>query len=79
MRVGLIGEARRVWAPRGLKVVQEVEYSYSWVYLNLAVNGLSGKLYWSWTKSMKSISLASIVKDWARRGVKAVVWESALL
>jgi len=28
MRVGLIGQVRRVWAPIGFKVVQVVEYKY---------------------------------------------------
>ncbi|HUW14216.1 MAG TPA: hypothetical protein VM537_31125 [Anaerolineae bacterium] len=44
MRVGLIGQVRRVWAPRGVKVEQLVEYKYEWEYLNLAVNGLTGQL-----------------------------------
>ena len=38
MRVGLIGQVRKVWAPRGFKVVQALEYKYEWEYLNLAVN-----------------------------------------
>lgn len=63
MRVGLIGETRRVWAPRGLKVEQEREYVYEWGYLNLAVKGLSGELYWSWTKDMKAASIASFVQS----------------
>ena len=77
MRLGLIGEARRVWAPRGVKVVQEVEYSYKWTYLNLAVNGLTGELHWSWTENMKSVSLAPVVKAWADEGVEVIVWDGA--
>ncbi len=38
MRVGLIGQVRRVWAPRGVKVVQPLEYTYQWQYLALTVN-----------------------------------------
>lgn len=77
MRVGLIGETRRVWAPRGLKVEQKQEYVYEWSYLTLAVNGLSGDLYWSWTKDMKAASIAPVVKSWAEEGVEAVVWDGA--
>ena len=33
MRVGLIGQVRRVWAPRGVKVEQAVECKYEWEYL----------------------------------------------
>jgi transposase len=77
MRLGLIGETRRVWAPRGVKVVQEVQYTYKWTYLNLAVNGLTGKLHWSWTENMKGSSIARVVKDWAEEGVEAIVWDGA--
>lgn len=77
MRVGLIGEARRVWAPRGVKVEQEVEYSYQWAYLNLAVNGLTGNLHWAWTNDMKSASLAPVLEDWGSEGVSEMVWDGA--
>ena len=42
MRVGLLGQVRRVWAPRGVKVEQFVECKYEWAYLNLAVGSLTG-------------------------------------
>lgn len=77
MRLGLIGTLRRVWAPRGVKVVQEREYSYAWAYLNLAVNGLTGELLWSWTKNMKAVSLASVVRDWALQDVEVLIWDGA--
>ncbi len=77
MRLGLLGETRRVWAPRGVKVVQEVQYSYKWTYLNLAVNGLTGKLHWSWMDNMKGNSIAPVVKDWADEGVEVIVWDGA--
>mgnify|MGYP005654906499 FL=1 len=77
MRVGLIGTVRRVWASVGVKVVQPVEYKYEWVYLNLAVNGLTGQLYWAWTDNMKAISIAPVVKAWGQLDVTAVVWDRA--
>lgn len=77
MRVGLIGQVRRVWAPRGVKVEQVLEYKYSWAYLNLAVNGLTGQLRWDWTENMKGVSIAPIVQQWAEQGVQVVVWDRA--
>ena len=77
MRVGLIGQVRRLWAPRGVKVVQKVEYQREWAYLNLAVNGLTGELHWGWTKSMKAEAIASIVQQWAEKGVEVLVWDRA--
>jgi UDP-glucose 6-dehydrogenase len=77
MRVGLIGQVRRVWAPRGVKVEQKVEYQYEWAYLNLAVNGLVGQLTWDWTDDMKAASIAPVVKSWAEDGVQVIVWDRA--
>lgn len=77
MRVGLIGQVRRVWAPRGVKVEQLVEYKYEWEYLNLAVNGLTGQLRWDWTEDMKGVSIAPVVKRWEEEGVEFLVWDGA--
>jgi hypothetical protein len=77
MRVGLMGQVRRVWAPRGVKVEQVVEYKREWAYLNLAVNGLTGQLHWDWTENMKGESIAPVVKQWAEQGVEVVVWDRA--
>jgi len=77
MRVGLMGQVRRVWAPRGVKVEQVVEYKREWAYLNLAVNGLTGQVQWDWTKNMKGASIAPVVKQWAEQGVEVVVWDRA--
>ena len=77
MRVGLIGQVRRVWAPRGIKVEQAVEYKREWAYLNLAVNGLTGELRWDWTENMKGASIAPVVKQWTDEGVDTIVWDRA--
>lgn len=77
MRLGLIGQVRRVWAPRGVKVVQLVEYKRKWIYLNLAVNGLTGELRWDWTENMKGTSIAPVVKRWTKKGVDTIVWDRA--
>lgn len=77
MRAGLIGQVRRVWAPRGVKVEQLLEYQREWAYLNLGVNGLTGELRWGWTETMKSEAIASVVQEWGTKGVKAVAWDRA--
>ena len=77
MRVGLLGQVRRVWAPRGVKVCQKVELKHEWAYLNLAVNGLTGSLYWEWTPNMKRDATAEVVKGWKKRGVEVIVWDGA--
>jgi len=77
MRVGLIGQVRKVWAPRGVKVEQRVEYERQWAYLNLAVNGLTGQLHWNWTENMKGASIAPVVKEWSAHGVAVLVWDRA--
>ena len=77
MRVGLLGQVRWVWAPRGVKVRQEVELKYEWAYLNLAVNGLTGTLYWEWTPNMKQEAIAGVVEALKEKGVQAIVWDGA--
>lgn len=77
MRVGLIGQTRRVWASVGVKIVQAVEYVYQWQSLVLAVNGLSGRLWWDWTSGMTSQQLAGVVAQWSRQGLSSVVWDRA--
>jgi len=77
MRVGLIGQVRRVWAPRGVKVLQKVEFKYEWEYLNLVVNGLEGTLYWGWTPNMKSEEIAKVVEHWQTKGIEIMVWDRA--
>jgi transposase len=77
MRLGLRGLVRRVWAPRGVKVRQAQVLTYVWRYLALAVNGLTGTLRWTWTTSMKKEAIATVVSEWQRAGLRAVVWDGA--
>lgn len=75
MRVGLIGQVRRVWAPRGVKVVQPLEYTHQWRYLALTVHPLRGTLRWVWVTNLKGVTLAPVVRQWARQGLRTVVWD----
>jgi DDE superfamily endonuclease len=77
MRLGLRGLVRRVWAPRGVKVRQAHVLTYVWRYLALAVNGLTGTLRWDWTTSMKKEAIVTVVSEWQRAGLSAVVWDGA--
>ena len=77
MRVGLIGQVRRRWVPKGYKLEQQVEYQYEWLYLNLVVNGVTGTLLWDWTENMKSTSIAPVVRQWYEAGIQVVVWDRA--
>lgn len=77
MRVGLIGQTRRVWASVGVTVVQAVEDVYQWSYLVLAVNGVSGRLWWDWTSDMTRRALAGGVAQWGDQGLSTVVWDRA--
>lgn len=77
MRVGLIGQVRRVWAPKGEKIRQAVEVIYEWVYLNLAVNGVEGILYWDWKPNMKQESVTEFVGLLREEDVKGIVWDGA--
>lgn len=77
MRLGLRGVVRRVWAPRGVKVVQPLQLTYVWRYLALAVNGLTGTLRWCWLASMKKEAVAEAVRQWQADGLAALVWDGA--
>jgi hypothetical protein len=77
LRLGLRGLVRRVWAPRGVKIVQPLELRYEWRYLVLAVDGLGGRLWWQWTTSMKGLALAPVVAAWKDAGLPGLVWDGA--
>ena len=77
MRVGLRGQVRRVWAPRGVKVRQAVERRYEWRYLALAVNGEQGWLQWTWLPTRQQGSIQQTVQIWQATGLTALVWDGA--
>ena len=78
MRVGLRGMVRRVWGRRGVRVVQRVQLAYRWMYLFLVVDGLRGRLSWTWIDSMRSEAIASSVRGLGTQtDVGALVWDGA--
>lgn len=74
MRLGLQGQTRKVWASRGVKVVQKVQFVFEWTYLLLGVNPLTGALQWDWLESMRQEHLVPALQEWP---VDGVVWDRA--
>ena len=77
MRLGLRGLVRRVWARRGVKIVQPLELRYEWRYLVLAVDGVLGTLHWQWADNMKGTTLAPILAAWKDAGLAGLAWDGA--
>ncbi len=75
MRVGLQGQVRRVWASRGVKVVQKLQFVFQWRYLLLAVNPRSGEMRWQWLASMKQADLVPVLQAWSP---DALIWDGAV-
>jgi hypothetical protein len=77
LRLGLIGQTRRVWAPVGVKVVQPLQYERQWCYVLIVVDGRGGRLWWSWTLGMTADHLQPEVAKWHGAGIDAVIWDRA--
>lgn len=77
MRLGLISQVRRVWSSIGKKIVQKIQISYKYIYLHLAVDGLTGKIHWQWENDMQSETVKRVVQQWKQDGVGAIVWDGA--
>jgi transposase len=74
MRLGLQSRVRRIWASRGVKVVQKVQFVFEWAYLLLGVNPLTGELHWDWMESMRQEHLVPVLGQWDLEGV---IWDRA--
>ncbi len=77
MRVGLYGQLRKVWAPRGVQVRQRLQIQRVWRYLAVAVDGRQGRLAWTWITNMQGTAIAAAVQHWAEQGIEVVVWDGA--
>jgi len=77
MRLGLVGQVRRVWAPRGVKVRQRRQIVYQWRYLALAVECGAATLRWRWLPNLKKETMAELVGIWHQDGVAALVWDGS--
>ena len=74
MRLGMQGKLRRVWASRGVKVIQKLQFVFEWAYLLLAVDPLDGTLLWDWIPNMQQVSFLPVLAKWS---VDCIVWDSA--
>lgn len=74
MRLGLIGQVRRVLAPKGVKIVQPLQREYKYEYLLLAVLPKEGILKWSWMPRMKQDHLKPILESW---NIDITIWDGA--
>jgi hypothetical protein len=77
MRLGLISQVRRVWAPIGVKIVQKIQITYTYIYLHLVVDGINGTIDWIWAENMKQESVIKAVTAWQKAGLKVLVWDGA--
>jgi hypothetical protein len=75
MRLGLLGQVRRVWGRRGEKLRRRVELRYEWVYLMLGVDPMKGRLWWDWVKRVRGVEIGSGAQD--VEGGRGVVWDHA--
>jgi hypothetical protein len=76
MRLGLHGQVRRRWTPRGVKLRLLVQIRYVWRYLALAVDP-AGRLRWRWLERFRKEPIAETIAAWQADGVRALVWDSA--
>jgi hypothetical protein len=77
LRLGLRGLVRRVWAPRGVKIIQAQELRYQGTYLALAVDGDLGTLRWRWQPSMKAAAVVETLVAWDAERPSCLVWDGA--
>jgi len=74
LRLGLHGQARRVLAPRGVKVVQRRQIAYRWRYLLLGVDPRAGTLRWQWLDRFRQEQLKPVLAAWE---LDAILWDGA--
>jgi len=77
LRVGRIGQVRRRWTVRGVKWCQRVERSYKWRYLQVALEPLSGEMWWRGSARLGKEAAVAALSEWRALGVEVVVWENA--
>ncbi len=78
MRVGLRGQVRKVWVPRGVPVSQALKIGWSYIYGVVALDPRTGRLWWQWQQNMKGEEVARIWRAWAvEPGIDGWVWDGA--
>lgn len=77
MRLGLLGQRRKVWFGQGVKLRQRLEMQFVWRWLYLAVDSVAGKLVWSWQENMKHTSMEAALTEFGASGMRHIVWDNA--
>jgi len=78
MKLGLRGQVCRVWAPRGVAVAQAVQIGWKYLYVAVAIDPLTGRLWWAWQANMKGEEMARIWGVWAEEpAIDGWVWDGA--
>ncbi len=78
MRLGLWNAVRKVWAPRGVAVSQEMQINRSYTYVAVALDPMTGQLWWTWQANMKGEERARMGGAWAEEpGLDGWVWDGA--
>lgn len=77
MRLGLHSQLRRRWCPRGHKLVQPQQMRFEWCWLSLAVDVVSGRLFWRWQERLRSECVQETLVHWQQQGIEALVWDNA--
>lgn len=77
MRLGLHSQLRRRWCPRGQKLTQPQQMRFEWCWLSLAVDALSGRLFWRWQERLRSDCVHETLVQWQQQGIGALVWDNA--
>ncbi len=78
MRWGLWNAVRKVWAPRGVAVSREIQIGRSYLYVAVALDPMTGRLWWAWQPNMKGEEMARIWGAWAEEpDIDGWVWDGA--
>ena len=78
MRLGLWNTVRKAWVLRGVAVTRETQISRTCTDVAVALNPLTGPLWWAWQANMKSEEMARIWGTWAEEpDIDGWVWDGA--
>ena len=77
LRVGWMGQVRRRWTVRGVRLCPRVERSSKWRDLQVAVDPLSGEVWWRWSARLGKEAAVAALSEWRALGVAVVVWANA--
>jgi hypothetical protein len=76
MLLRLLGQSRRAWGQKGLRLPHKKQMSYKWIYLALWLDLLTHEIGWTWMANMKAQSLLEVMQNWPRP-FGGVIWDRA--